>query len=160
MFPVVPTTRNSSTTHRSSRTTREKWTFTWFWSCAVACLSVAVVRSRSILNSLIRRLRTTATDKYATAHDQNHVTVHFSRVVWRLRWVVELFRVVATTENILLVFCRLGNSRISSFRRNVFNSPGKGSEICKLCRISAQIYAFNPLLWLHFYLGKLIFNCA
>ena len=33
----------------------------------------------------IRRLRTTATDKYATAHDQNHVTVHFSRVVLRLR---------------------------------------------------------------------------
>ena len=32
----------------------------------------------------IRRLRTTATDKYATAHDQNHVTVHFSRVVLRL----------------------------------------------------------------------------
>ena len=54
----------------------------------------------------IRRLRTTTTDKHATAHDQNHVTVHFSRVVLRLRWVVELFRVVATTENILLVFCR------------------------------------------------------
>ena len=33
----------------------------------------------------IRRLRTTATDKYTTAHDQNHVTVHFSRVVLRLR---------------------------------------------------------------------------
>ena len=26
----------------------------------------------------ILRLRTTATDKHATAHDQNHVTVHFS----------------------------------------------------------------------------------
>ena len=65
----------------------------------------------------ILRLRTTATDKLATAHDQNHVTVHFSRVVLRLRWVVELFRVVGTTENILLVFCRLGNSRISSFRK-------------------------------------------
>ena len=25
----------------------------------------------------IRLLRTTVTDKYATAHDQNHVTVHF-----------------------------------------------------------------------------------
>ena len=25
----------------------------------------------------IRRLRTTATNKHATAHDQNHVTVHF-----------------------------------------------------------------------------------
>ena len=71
----------------------------------------------------IRRLRTTATDKYATAHDQNHVTVHFSRVVLRLRWVVELFRVVGTTENILLVFCRLGDSRISSFLKKVFNSP-------------------------------------
>ena len=33
----------------------------------------------------IRRLRTTATDKHATAHDQNHVTVHFSRVALRLR---------------------------------------------------------------------------
>ena len=29
----------------------------------------------------IRRLRTTTTDKHATAHDQNHVTVRFSRVV-------------------------------------------------------------------------------
>ena len=33
----------------------------------------------------ILRLRTTATDKHATAHDQNHVAVHFSRVVLRLR---------------------------------------------------------------------------
>ena len=33
----------------------------------------------------IRRLRTTATDKHATTHDQNHVTVHFSRVALRLR---------------------------------------------------------------------------
>ena len=47
----------------------------------------------------IRRLRTTTTVKHATAYDQNHVTVHFFRVVLRLRWVVELFRVVATTEN-------------------------------------------------------------
>ena len=31
----------------------------------------------------IRRLRTTTTDKHATAHDQNHVTVHFFRVVLR-----------------------------------------------------------------------------
>ena len=53
MFSVVPTTRNRSTTHRSRRTTREKWTVTWLWSCAVAYLSVAVVRSRRILNSLI-----------------------------------------------------------------------------------------------------------
>ena len=53
MFSVVATTRNSSTTHRSRRTTREKRTVTWFWSCVVACLSVVVVRSRRILNSLI-----------------------------------------------------------------------------------------------------------
>ena len=33
----------------------------------------------------IRRLRTTTTVKHATAHVQNHVTVHFSRVVLRLR---------------------------------------------------------------------------
>ena len=33
-----------------------------------------------------RGLRTTTTDKHATAHDQNHVTVRFSRVVLRLRW--------------------------------------------------------------------------
>ena len=33
----------------------------------------------------IRRLRTTTTVKHATAHDQNHVTVHFSHVVLRLR---------------------------------------------------------------------------
>ena len=54
----------------------------------------------------IQWLLTTTTDKHATAHDQNHVTVHFSRVVLQLRWVVELFRVVATTQNILLVCCR------------------------------------------------------
>ena len=33
----------------------------------------------------IRGLRTTTTFKHATAHDQNHVTVHFSHVVLRLR---------------------------------------------------------------------------
>ena len=32
----------------------------------------------------IRRLRTTTTVKHATAHDQNHVTVHSPRVVLRL----------------------------------------------------------------------------
>ena len=79
----------------------------------------------------IPRLRTTTTVKHATAHDQNHVTVHFSRVVLQLRWVVELFRVVATTENILLAFCRLGNSRISSFRKNVFNSPALSEREAK-----------------------------
>ena len=79
----------------------------------------------------IRRLRTT-TVKHATAHDQNHVTVHFSRVVLQLRWVVELFRVVESTENILLVFfCRLGNSRISSFRKKVFNSPALSERKAK-----------------------------
>ena len=46
--------RNSSTTRRSRRATREKWTVTWFWSCAVACLTVVVVRSRGILNSLMK----------------------------------------------------------------------------------------------------------
>ena len=74
--------------------------------------------------------------------------VHFSRVVLRLQWVVELFRVVGTTENILLVFCRLGDSRISSFRKKSFQFTcfkWEGSEICKLCLISSQIYAFNPL---------------
>ena len=53
MFSLVPTTRNSSTTHRSRRTMRKKWTVTWFWSCAVACLTVVIVRSRRILNSLL-----------------------------------------------------------------------------------------------------------
>ena len=45
--------------------------------------------------------------------------------------VVELFRAVATTENILLAFCRLGNSRISSFRKNVFNSPALSEREAK-----------------------------
>ena len=84
----------------------------------------------------IRRLRTTTTVKHATAYDQNHVTVHFSCVVLRLRWVVELFRVVGTTEDILLVFCRLGNSRISSFHKKSFQFTcfkWEGSEIWKFC---------------------------
>ena len=80
---------------------------------------VPVVLHHDIREFNIRQLRTTTTVKHATAHDQNHVTVHFSRVVQRLRWVVELFCVVATTEKILLAFCRLGNSRISSFRKKV-----------------------------------------
>ena len=55
---------------------------------------------------------------------------------------IDSVHVVATTENILLVFCRLGNSRISSFRKQVFNTlKWEGSEICKLCLISAQSYA-------------------
>ena len=53
MFSVVATTRDSSTTHRSRWTTREKWTVTWFWSRAVACLTVVVVRCRRILHSLM-----------------------------------------------------------------------------------------------------------
>ena len=53
MFSVVATTRNSSTTQRNRRTTREKWTVTWFLSCAVACLTVVVVRSHPILKSLL-----------------------------------------------------------------------------------------------------------
>ena len=73
----------------------------------------------------IPRLRTMTTVKHATAYDPNHVTVHFSRAVLRLRRVVELFRVVTTTENILLAFCCLGNSRISSFRKKVFKREAK-----------------------------------
>ena len=88
-------------------------------------------RTLNIREFKIRRLRTTTTVKHATAHDQNHVTIHFTRVVLRLRWVVELFRVVGTTEKILLVFCRLGNSRISSFRKKVFNSPALSEREAK-----------------------------
>ena len=60
---------------------------------AVCCLQSAVCSLQSVVCSLqsanrefkIRRLRTTTTVKHATAHVQNHVTVHFSRVVLRLR---------------------------------------------------------------------------
>ena len=41
--------------------------------------------SRHIREFKIRLLQTTTTVKQATAHDQNHVTVHFSCVVLRLR---------------------------------------------------------------------------
>ena len=44
-----------------------------------------VARCLDITEFKIRRLRTTTTVKHATTHDQNHVTVHFSRVVQRLR---------------------------------------------------------------------------
>ena len=44
------------------------------------------------------------------------------KIGW-LRRVVELFCVVATTEDILLTFCRLRNSRILSVRKKVFSSP-------------------------------------
>ena len=88
------------------------------------CMQMSLVMSmRLIRNCKIEWLRTTTTVKHASTHDQNHVTDHFSCVLLRIRWVVELFRVVATTENILLAFCRLVNSRISSFRKKVFNSP-------------------------------------
>ena len=70
MFSVVPTTRNSSRTHRSRRTTPEKWTVTWFWSCAVAGLTVAVVRSRRILNSLMS-LRSIRCLKWTTPKMKN-----------------------------------------------------------------------------------------
>ena len=90
-----------------------------------------ILKSLIIREFKMRRLRTTATDKYATVHDQNHVTVHFSRVVLRLRCVIEVFRVVGTTENILLVFCRLGSSRISPFRKKVFNSPALSQRKAK-----------------------------
>ena len=80
-------------------------------------------------DSMIRQ--TTTTVKHATAHDQNQVTVHFSRVFLRLRLVVDPFRVVATTGKILRVFCRLSNPRISSFRKNVFNSPALSDREAK-----------------------------
>ena len=107
----------------------------------------------------IRRLRTTTTVKHAIAHDQNQVTVHFSRVVLRLRWVVELFLVVATTENILLAFCRLGNSRISFlfaaavFWRSFFVLPleNKIHIFSPPCNI-LYIYSNHSMLWPHFYL--------
>ena len=110
------------------------------------CMQMSLVMSmRLIRNCKIEWLRTTTTVKHDSTHDQNHVTDHFSCVLLRIRWVVELFRVVATTENILLAFCRLVNSRISSFRKKSFQFTcfkWEGSEICKLCLISAQIYAF------------------
>ena len=49
-------------------------------------LSVFIfIRDFKIREFKIRRLRTTTTDKHAATHDQNHVTVRFSRVVLRLR---------------------------------------------------------------------------
>ena len=102
---------------------------------------------RLIREFKIRRLRTTATVKHATAHDQNHVTVHFSHAVQRLRWVVELFRVLGTTENILVVFCRFGNSRISSFRKNVFNSPALSEREAKY--VSCVLFLLRFTLLIH-----------
>ena len=70
------------------------------------------------LNMLLRMIKTTR-------------PFIFPRLVLRLRWVVQMFRVVASTENILLAFCRLGNSRISSFRKKVFNSPALSEREAK-----------------------------
>ena len=80
MFAVVPTTQNSSTTHRSRRTTWEKRTVTWFWSCAVACLTVVVVCSRRILNSLLsrrRRNKTIAALRVPDAHQMCCVMIRW-----------------------------------------------------------------------------------
>ena len=124
------------------------------FSCHDQCFSCVTNRDFKI-----GWLRTTV--KHATAHDQNHVTVHFSRLVLRLRRVVELFRVVATTKNILLAFCRLGNYRISSFcKKKVFNSPalseneGNMSVVSNFCSDlrTLLIYSNHLKLWLHFYL--------
>ena len=102
--------------------------------------------SRHIREFKIRLLQTTTTVKQATAHDQNHVTVYFSCVVLRLWWVVELFRVVATTDNILLVFCRLGNSIISSFRKKLFNSPALSEGEAKYVSFVLFLLRFTFLI--------------
>lgn len=84
------------------------------------------------------------TDKHAIAHEQRHVTAYFSRVILGLRWVVQLFRVASTTENILLTFCRFAYPRISFFSCKSLQSNSlelEGSKICNLCLFSAQIYA-------------------
>ena len=68
-------------------------------------------------------LRTTTTIKHATAHDQNHRTVHFfprSPAATVSFWAV-LRSLRRTTENILLVFWRLGNTRVSSSRKKKFS---------------------------------------
>ena len=98
-------------------------------------------------------------DKHAIAHDQYQVTVHFSLACSpsAMRWVVKLFRPVATTEYILIAFSRFSNPRISFFRLTVLQSTcfdWAGSKICNLFLLSAQIYSLysNHLgLWLHFY---------
>ena len=83
-------------------------------------------------DSMIRR--TTTTVKNATAHDQNQVTEHFSRIFLRLWLVVPPFsRSLDYGEN----FARILPS-FTCFK-------WQGSEICRLCPISAQIYAFNML---------------
>ena len=94
--------------------------FCWFPLAAHKHTSMA---SPAIRDFKIWRLRTTTTVKHATAHDQKHVTVPFSRLVVRLRWVVELLRVGA--------FCRLASSRIWFFRKKVFNSPALSEREAK-----------------------------
>ena len=83
MFSVVPTTRNSSTTHRSRRTTWEKWTVKWFWSCAVACLTVAVVRSRRILNSLILIVTGITWSSFSSQNSKTHALFRLCFVTLR-----------------------------------------------------------------------------
>ena len=82
MFSVVPTTRNSSTTHRSRRTTWEKWTVTWFWSCAVACLTVVVVRNRRILNSLLKHVGAWVRGSLGPVTLHTNVLMNQSEVKW------------------------------------------------------------------------------
>ena len=99
----------------------------------------------------IQGLRTRTMVKHATAHCQTHVTVHFSRVFQLLWWVVELFRVVATMESICLYFA------VSVIQESHLFRKKEGSEICKLCLISAQIYAFNllePLKFVTIFISK------
>ena len=73
----------------------------------------------------------TTTVKNATALDQNHVTVHFSRVILRLRvscWAVSHSRDYGEHFARILPF---GNSRISSFRKKVFNLPALSEREAK-----------------------------
>jgi len=51
MFSVVGATAQQLTLAAGLR--REKWTVTWSWSCALACLTVVVVHSHPILKFLL-----------------------------------------------------------------------------------------------------------
>ena len=84
------------------------------------------------------RLWSTKTVKHATAHDQYYVTVHFSCVVPGLRWVVEMFRVVATAEKIFLVFCAF-RLYLGPYYRNNEKLFGERSVKC------AYFFHFFPL---------------
>jgi len=98
---------------------------------------------------------------YAVAHDHYQVTVHFSlaRSPSAMRWFVQLFRPVATTEYILIAFSRFSNPRISFFRLKVLQSTcfeWGGSKICNLFLLSAQIYSlYSNHLRLSFLFWKL-----